>query len=118
MTVTPAATAAIPVALNIHGLVLHPAARAEIALERVTTGEIRDIPVAEDFPATGDWPSDVAKLLAASDRLAAHIENMSDSELEFVLEPNTRSVYRLLHGVVQHHVYHAGQMVHLKKLLM
>ena len=97
---------------------LHLAAWAEVALERVTTGETRDIPAAEDFPATGDWPSDVAKLFAVSDQLAAHIENMSESELEFVLEPNTQSVYRLLHGVVQHHLYHAGQMALLKKLLV
>ena len=118
--VTPAQadTVAIPGAHSIHGLVLHLTAWAEIALERVITGATRDIPAAEDFPAADDWRSDVAKLFGASDRLAAHMENMSEHELEFVLQPNTQSVYRLLHGVVQHHLYHAGQMVLLKKLVV
>ncbi len=43
---------------------------------------------------------------------------MSERELEFVLEPNTQSVYSLLHGIVRHHLHHAGQMVILKKLLV
>ena len=115
VTAAQADNVAIRGAHTIHDLVLHLTAWAEIALERVTTGETRDIAAFEDFPAAADWNLDLAKLFDASNRLAAHIENMSESELEFVLEPNTQSVYRLLHGVVQHHLYHAGQMVLLKK---
>ncbi len=118
VTAAQADTVAINGAHTIHGLVLHLTAWAEIALERVTTGKTRDIAAAEDFPAAAEWRSDLAKLFDASDRLAAHIENMSEHELEFVLEPNTQTVYRLLHGIVQHHLYHAGQMVLLKKLLV
>lgn len=102
---------------SIQMLVLHLAAWAEIALERVTVGKTRDIADAENFPPPGDWEVAVDRLFASSDRLATHIDGMSDTELEFVLEPNTQTVYRLLHGIVQHHLYHAGQIVLLKKLV-
>jgi uncharacterized damage-inducible protein DinB len=117
VTAEQAAKVAIPVAHTIHALVLHLAAWAEIALERVIAGETREIADSENFPAPGDWASDVERLFASTDRLAAHVENMSDTELQFVLEPNTQSVYNLLHGIVQHHIYHAGQIVLLKKLV-
>ena len=117
--VTAAQASATPIegAHSIHALVLHAAAWAEIALERVTVGATREVTEAENFPPPGDWTEDLARLYAASDRLAAHIDNMSETELDFVLEPQTQTVYRLLHGVVQHHLYHAGQIVMLKKLV-
>lgn len=108
-------TARIPGANSIHALVLHMAAWAEIALERVTTGPVPSVTEEQNFPAPGDWQTDVDRLFRSSDRLAAHIEGMSDTELDFVFDSNGQTVYRLLHGVVQHHLYHAGQIALLKK---
>ena len=102
---------------SIHELVLHMAAWAEIALERIVKGEIRPIADEENFPAPGEWNADQERFFAASDRLAAHIDGMSDTELDFVLPPRQQVVYHLLHGIVQHHLYHAGQLVLLKKLV-
>jgi uncharacterized damage-inducible protein DinB len=107
----------IPGAHSIHELVLHMAAWSEIALERVTSGTTRDVPDEENFPAPGDWAVAVERFFNSSDRLAAHIENMSDTELAFVLQPKGQVVYHLLHGIVQHHLYHAGQIMLLKKLV-
>lgn len=117
VTAEQASKVAIEGANTIHAIVLHQAAWAEIALERVNAGQTRAISPDENFPAPGDWAADLARLFASSDRLAAHIDGMSDTELEFILEPNTQSVYHLLHGIVQHHLYHAGQIVLLKKLV-
>ena len=117
VTANQAAKVAIPGANTIYALVLHLAAWAEIALERVIAGETREITDAENFPTPGDWAADVERLFSSTDRLAAHVENMSDTELQFVLEPNTQTVYHLLHGIVQHHLYHGGQIVLLKKLV-
>ncbi len=117
VTAEQAAKEAIPGAHSIHRLVLHLAAWAEIALERVTKGETREVAGAEDFPMPGRWEGDLEQLFLSTGALAAHIENMSDTELEFVLKPNTQSVYQLLQGIVQHHLYHAGQIALLKKLI-
>lgn len=117
VTAKQAAAVVIPGANTIHALVLHMAAWAEIALERVTSGETTEVPDEQNFPTPGDWQADVERLFRSSDRLAAHIDGMSDTELEFVFESNTQTVYRLLHGVVQHHLYHAGQIALLKKLV-
>ncbi len=117
VTAQQAAMVAIPGANTIHALVLHMGAWAEIALERVTSGETVEVPDDRNFPAPGHWPVDVERLFRSSDRLAAHIDGMSDTELDFTFESNTQTVYRLLHGVAQHHLYHAGQIVLLKKLV-
>lgn len=101
---------------SIHTLVLHLAAWAEIALERVQSGKTREVFRVEDFPPLGAWAVDRQRLFDSTSRLAAHIDAMSETDLNFVLEPNTQSVYVLLHGIVQHHLYHAGQIVLLKKL--
>ena len=115
VTAKQAAAHPIAGANSIHMLVLHLAAWTEIALERLTAGKTRDIADEENFPPPGDWEAAIERLFASSDRLAAHINGMSDTELEFVLEPNTQTVYRLLHGIVQHHLYHAGQIALIKK---
>ncbi len=117
VTAQQAAQHPIARAHSIHELVLHMAAWAEIALERIVKGEIRPIGDAENFPEPGDWNADQERFFAASDRLASHIDGMSDTELDFVLQPREQVVYHLLHGIVQHHLYHAGQLVLLKKLV-
>jgi hypothetical protein len=47
--------------------------------------------------------------------LAAAIEQLDDARLEERAPGRDFSIYFLLHGVVQHNLYHAGQMALLKK---
>jgi uncharacterized damage-inducible protein DinB len=84
-------------------------------------------------PAEGDWPSapaqtsdhwrrDVAALLDAHRRVLEKAGALSDERL-FAPPPEHRdgpvgsgvSFYVLLHGLSQHHAYHAGQIALLKK---
>jgi uncharacterized damage-inducible protein DinB len=87
--------------------------------------------VAQD-PEEGDWPQGVpstaaewnamvAALDAANEDLAAAIEALGDAELEERIgDSRDRALgsgvsrYMTLHGVVQHHAYHAGQISLLK----
>ena len=126
-----AATAAhkpFPGAHSIWELVLHATGwKREVA--RRTMGA----PAGE--PANGDWPEvgepTEARWNAALDDLnAAHLELISavsalpEARLfEPTNDPRNRplgtgvSYYVLLHGAVQHDVYHAGQIAVMKKLL-
>jgi uncharacterized damage-inducible protein DinB len=82
-----------------------------------------------DWPApSGDdaaaWSQDVAALLDAHERLLKRVATVADAALhanpaEARDAPTGSGVsrYVLLHGLAQHHAYHAGQMALLKKML-
>ena len=76
----------------------------------------------EDWPAPDD-PSEAAweQAKAALDRghqaLVDAITGVPESRLDEPICEGLSSVYVTLHGVIQHDLYHAGQMAILKKAL-
>lgn len=81
-----------------------------MARRRMAAREYLEMPEAENFPAfTGDWEAARETLFGETRALAAEIEGLRDEEL-------TEFLYVLLHGSVQHHLYHAGQIALLRKL--
>ena len=96
---------------------LHLAAWSKIARERLTLPGERDPTGEEDWPRTdGQWND----ALAALDRQMLLLQ---DAILAFPLErlhepapaSEPQSFYVLLHGIVQHMAYHAGQIAILVK---
>ncbi len=85
-------------------------------------------PAEGDYPAVGDptsarWQAALAALDAAHVNLVNVVSGMSDDRLlQPTNDPRNRplgtgvSYYELLHGIVQHDAYHAGQIAILKKL--
>ena len=86
-------------------------------------------------PAEGDWPRpsgrgaaawrrDRAELLKAHRRLVAKVARLSDIDLaKPTIDPRRRSRrgvsrYALLHGLVQHHAYHGGQLAQTKNAVI
>lgn len=74
-------------------------------------------------PGDDDWRRDVAALVEAHHRLLRLIATLSDESIqappaEHRDRPAGSGVthYVLLHGLAQHHAYHAGQIALLKKL--
>jgi hypothetical protein len=86
-------------------------------------------------PLEGDWPApsgsdddawkrDVAALLDAHERLLPRVAALADATLHAApVEDRDRpagsgvSHYVLLHGLAQHHAYHAGQIALLARIL-
>jgi uncharacterized damage-inducible protein DinB len=91
--------------------------------ERLTLGALqgRALPQDEsDWPAQdsiGDagWQAVLDNLRDASDQLVAAIETFPVSRLEDVVPGRQYSFAFLLHGVIQHNLYHAGQIAILRK---
>jgi hypothetical protein len=81
-----------------------------------------------DWPApsgTGedDWARDVVDLLRAHHRLLQRVSAVQAASFDAApTEPRDRAAgsgvsrYVLLHGLAQHHAYHAGQIALLKKM--
>jgi uncharacterized damage-inducible protein DinB len=121
-----AAARPIPGAHSIWELVLHMTGWKNEAARRLA-GAVACMPVEGDWPDIGAateqrWQEAMARLDAAHDALIAAVKTLPDAKL---YEPtnDTRngplgtgvSYYVLLHGIVQHDVYHAGQIAMLKK---
>jgi uncharacterized damage-inducible protein DinB len=128
VTATAAVKRAAPGTHTIWELLRHMTAWTG-EVQRRLTGYPAGNPQEGDWPATdgGDeerWQRDVAAFLAAHQRLIDTVASYSDAEL---LEPTRDTRNRsagagvgkdvLLQGLAQHHVYHAGQIALLKKLL-
>jgi hypothetical protein len=112
-----AAARPIPNAHTIWEIVLHTAAWLRIARERLSATQTRDHTAEENWPAvTGSWPDALATLEREQHELDNAILAFPDERLGApapASEPQT--FYILLHGVVQHIAYHAGQIALLKK---
>jgi uncharacterized damage-inducible protein DinB len=121
-----AAARPIPGAHSIWELVLHMTGWKNEAARRLA-GAVACMPVEGDWPEAGDptderWQAALTRLESAHDGLIAAVKGLPDTRL---YEPtnDTRSAplgtgvpyYVLLHGIVQHDVYHAGQIALLKK---
>jgi uncharacterized damage-inducible protein DinB len=113
---------------SIWALVLHMTGWRNEVAERAT-GKPSGEPPAGDYPAIGDptparWTAALAALDASHEHLMTVVRGMTDEQLmKPTNDPRNRplgtgvSYYELLHGIVQHDAYHAGQIAILKKVL-
>jgi uncharacterized damage-inducible protein DinB len=110
----------LPGAHTIWEILLHVTSSTELVLSRLE-GEARDLSAEEDWPsppAAGDeeaWKAAVAALGSVHGKVIEKLSGLSESRLDLPILPGYSSVYVTLHGLVQHNLYHAGQMAILKK---
>ncbi len=96
---------------SIWGLTLHLTSWARMARRRIEVREHIEMPEAENFPEPqGDWETAREELFRETELLRRKIAELADEEL-------SEFFYVLLHGSVQHHLYHAGQIALLRKLV-
>lgn len=111
---------------SIWELVLHVTGWKNEVARRVA-GAPAGLPAEGDWPAVGEpseerWQAALRRLEEAHRGLMAAIEELPEARLfEPTNDPRNRplgagvSYYVLLHGIVQHDVYHSGQIALLKK---
>lgn len=117
--------AARPIA-NAHSiweLVLHIAVWQKVALRRMSGEEVYNVPEEEDWPRVRDtseaaWKKALQDLQQSHENLCEAVARLQDADLSKMIRSsdNEHSVYVMLHGVIQHDLYHAGQIVLLYKL--
>jgi uncharacterized damage-inducible protein DinB len=123
-----AAASPLPGAHSIWELVLHLTGWKNEVRKRVA-GSPAGEPEEGDWPKVGDptperWQEARQRLELAHNALIAAVRTLPESRLhEPTRDPRNRelgvgvSLYVMLHGLVQHDVYHAGQIALLKKAL-
>jgi len=123
VTAAQASTRSIRSAHTIWELVLHIAAWDDVVLRRLG-GSAVTLSDAENFPSVADvsdgaWREAVARTRRIHEELVAAVIALPDSRLDDIVpgkEGAHYTYYYMLHGVVQHELYHAGQITLLKKM--
>ena len=115
-----AAARPIADAHSIWELVLHIAAWNKAGVRRLN-GDRADLTDAENFPPVTDtseeaWRQTMEVLKRAHSELHDAMGSLDEARLDQPIIPEMSSVYRTLHGIVQHGLYHAGQIALLKKM--
>ncbi len=110
----------IPNAHSIWELVNHIIAWERIALRRLEGESQIEIPEEINFPPVNDlsedaWKSTLQSLEASHRSLRDGVKILDDARLQEIAPGTNYSIYVLLHGVIQHNLYHAGQIALLKK---
>jgi hypothetical protein len=114
-----AAAKPITHAHSIWEIVLHINAWQEAVLTRLN-GRPVDLNGDEDWPPVIDnsesaWEAAIAALESGHRQLAERISALTDGELEQKVPGRDHTVYKTVHGLIQHNLYHAGQIAILKK---
>jgi len=111
----------IPGTHTIWEIVLHITVWAEVVTRRLEGAEIPTLPPDQDWPAApasseSDWRQTLDRLGEAERKLEEATRGLTDDRLrDTVMGERPYSIYTMLHGVVQHNLYHAGQIALLKK---
>jgi uncharacterized damage-inducible protein DinB len=115
-----AARKPIPAAHSIWELVLHMTAWKDVVVRRLGGDPVREVPPEVDFPPVTDpgaaaWREALEGLSASHQRLLGALRSVRDAQLDEPSPGYGLSRYVLLHGVIQHDLYHAGQIAILRK---
>jgi uncharacterized damage-inducible protein DinB len=108
---------------SIWELIHHIAVWENVGRRRLTGDRAAiDISSPEDWPPADDtseaaWEQAKAALDRGHQALVKVIANVPESRLDEPILEGMSTVYVTLHGVIQHDLYHAGQIAMLKKAL-
>jgi uncharacterized damage-inducible protein DinB len=121
VTAEEASVRPVPGSHTIWELVLHIAAWQEVFLQRLL-GQAAEEPREGDFPAVTtpreeEWKTALERLDGSHRRLLEYYAVLQNSSLEEKVVGKDFSIAFMLHGIVRHHVYHAGQIGLLKKFI-
>lgn len=116
-----AAAHPVPSAHSIWELVLHIAAWKGAGIRRLE-GDRADLSDTEDWPSVTEttdeaWQNAKEGLTTIHQQLLEAISRLDDSRLNEPIVEGLSTVYATLHGILQHDLYHAGQIAILKKAL-
>ena len=109
----------VPEAHSIIELVAHMSTWMD-AVARRLAGNAKELTTEEDWRDVTKmpWADAIEEVGNAISRLSDAIARLSVDDLDKPVVGRKYTVYVMLHGVIQHNLYHAGQIAILKKALL
>jgi len=110
----------IGAAHTIWEIVLHMATWQSVVARRLGGDPVAEVPPEVDWPAVGatdeeSWRAAVALLRTTHAELLEATRGVGEDSLDQPAVAGTSTRYVLLHGAIQHDVYHAGQIALLRR---
>jgi uncharacterized damage-inducible protein DinB len=115
-----AAAKPIKNAHSIWEIAVHASVWQRHVLDRLQRGGMADIPDELDWPPVSDfsesaWSSAQAELKATNQSLVDAVRTCNDETLHSRVRGKDYDFYFMLHGTIQHNLYHAGQIPLLRR---
>ncbi len=104
-------------------LLYHLLTWAEFTLKRIEKDNINDLDAFEKLdwreidPKLHDWDEGLGAFIAAHQQIIALLHTKKDTFLNEIVDYRQYDFRYLLNGLIQHNIYHLGQVAYLKKLL-
>jgi uncharacterized damage-inducible protein DinB len=104
-------------------LLYHTLTWAEFTLKRIEKDKIKDLAAfeAQDWitinPAIHTWENGLKQLKKIHEAIISRLQTKEDNFLNETVDYRNYDFRFLLNGLIQHNIYHAGQIAYLKKLL-
>ena len=121
ITATQAVARPLSEAHSIWELVFHIAAWERAGVRRLG-GDPAKLSDAEDWPTVAEtneqaWEQTIKTLMHGHHEFQVAISRLDDTRLGQPIVQSRATVYGTLHGIIQHTLYHAGQIAMLKKVI-
>ncbi len=105
---------------SIWEIVLHIGVWESVVRRRLSGEVVVDVPPEQDWPPVGEtsdaaWGEALRRLRNGHDELQRVVARLNDRQLNEPVPGMGYNAYFMLHGAVQHALYHAGQIAILKK---
>lgn len=104
---------------SIAELVEHMISWRTFATKRLQGEEAFQVDDATNFPVSHSWEDTIKRLHQSQEELVKATKGFPESRLNELVPSNQfrYTYYTLLHGIIQHDVYHLGQIALLKKVI-
>ena len=108
---------------SLADLLYHMLAWAEFTQKRIAKEIITDMAAYEAMdwrkidPAGHSWKKGVAELKASHQKIIDLLQSKDDAFLEEIVDYRKYNFRYLLNGLIQHNIYHLGQVAYVKKML-
>jgi uncharacterized damage-inducible protein DinB len=121
VTAQQAAARPLPDGHSIWEITLHIATWERVGRRRIDESAPIDVSDDEDWPRVEDtsdeaWKNTLDEVRRNHGALRQAIRGLDEARLAEIVPGTIYSFYFLLHGVIQHDLYHAGQIALLKKV--
>jgi uncharacterized damage-inducible protein DinB len=108
---------------SIIELLYHMITWAEFTLRRIEGATEHDLKQAEELdwrvidPKVHTWKKGLAEFKSLHEAICSQLEKKNDDFLKEIVDYRQYNFRFLLNGLIQHNIYHAGQIAYVKKLL-
>jgi uncharacterized damage-inducible protein DinB len=105
----------LPHTHSIIEIISHMTAWRNFTIERLQKNDQYEITDEKNFPLLSNWATAVKGLDETQEKLIQVLQHIPDVKLNDNVPNRPYSFYTLLHGIIQHDIYHLGQLVLIKK---